>query len=435
VKNTKDFFSLYLEYTADTECPTFFHRWAGITCLSASLGRELYLKNGHFKLYPNLYTLLIGVSGTRKSTAIKMSERLLKLAGYNTFAAKKTRQEKFLLDLSESGARAGVESYDSSSFLDDDFLGEEEDLGAGGKDIEYLEATKRPPAEIFICADEFNDFIGTGNLDFMSILGSLWDYEGVFDYKLKNSKSVYINEPAVTMIGGITPTQLNITFPAEAIGQGFFSRLIVIHAESSKIRHTWMPDPNEKLERELIEILRSRRKELKGEVVLSEGAKEILDTIYQTWEPLTDPRFEAYSSRRFPQLLKLSLVVAASKGKNVVDAGDAIEANTILTYTESKMEKALGEFGRSKNSEIVHKIMQFLDKVDKPATFKDIWIHVCADLDRRDYLKEILMNLLVAEKIQVVDDIGYLVNKKIVKEKDSKLFSWDVLTSQERGLL
>ena len=100
-----DFMALYLEYTKATECPTFFHRWCGLTCLSAYLGRRIFFRLGHFTLYPNLYTMLIGSPGTKKSSAIKIGAKLIKLAGYSTFAAKKTRQEKFLLDLAEQSER------------------------------------------------------------------------------------------------------------------------------------------------------------------------------------------------------------------------------------------------------------------------------------------------------------------------------------------
>ncbi|MFK5283171.1 hypothetical protein ACI3PL_26730, partial [Lacticaseibacillus paracasei] len=80
----------------------------------------------------------------------------------------------------------------------------------------------KTPAESFIAADEFNNFIGLGNTDFISILGELWDYEGVYDYRLKNSKSVFIPYPTISILGGNTPTGFSQAFPPESIGQGFF---------------------------------------------------------------------------------------------------------------------------------------------------------------------------------------------------------------------
>ena len=90
-----DFFSAYLSYSSDTEVPINFHRWAIISALGAFLGRQYYFQHGAFSIHPNMYTMLIGSPGTRKSTAIKLVKKLLNDAGYETIAADKTSKEKF----------------------------------------------------------------------------------------------------------------------------------------------------------------------------------------------------------------------------------------------------------------------------------------------------------------------------------------------------
>ena len=101
MNQSEDFFSLYARYTEETECPTFYHRWVAISCLAASLGRNTYVQFGHFRYYPNLYIMFLAASGTKKSTAIKIGTKVLKKQGFKHFSAKKTRQEKFLIDLAE----------------------------------------------------------------------------------------------------------------------------------------------------------------------------------------------------------------------------------------------------------------------------------------------------------------------------------------------
>ena len=66
--------------------------------------------------------MLIGSPGTKKSSAIKIGAKLLKTAGYTTFAAKKTRQEKFLLDLAEQSEDLdgpGTDILDTNLWGDD----------------------------------------------------------------------------------------------------------------------------------------------------------------------------------------------------------------------------------------------------------------------------------------------------------------------------
>lgn len=413
----KSFINSYLQYSKGTETPTFFHRWAAITCLGAYLGRDVYFRQGHFRVHPNLFVMLVGDAGTKKSTSIKMAARLLKLAGYESFAAKKTRQEKFLLDMAEKAGDAGG---DGSDILEQNLWGD-----VGGSDFNV--------AESFICADEFNNFIGQGNTDFMSILGDLWDWgEEVYDYKLKNSKSVYLNKPTVSILGGNTPTGVNMLFPPDSIGQGFFSRLIFIQAESTGIKQTWMPLPDEVLEEKIIKELQSIKEMMMGEVRLTEESDALLHKIYHTWEPLKDPRFASYSNRRFPILLKLVIIICANNKTMTIGAREVIYANTLLTFAERNMPTALGEFGKGRHSEVTHKIMRLIEATTKPLDGSAIWGQVYNDLENRHQLFEILGNLTMAGKIQLVNH-GYLVVKEVIENINTELLDWSLLTDAEIG--
>lgn len=419
--DTDDFISLYLDYTKHTECPTFFHRWTAVACLAAYLGRRPYFKFGHFILHPNLYCMLIGSPGTKKSSAIKIGVKLLKQAGYGTFAAKKTRQEKFLLDLAEQ-SEDGMQNADD--ILDQNLWG----------DSEKESVLTRPPAECFIAADEFNTFIGLGNIDFISILGDLWDYEGVYDYKLKNSKSVYIPNPTISILGGNTPTGFAQAFPTESIGQGFFSRLLLIYGEPSGTKYTFPEPPDLLIQDRLIIHLHKIRETMVGEISISKEARGLLDTIYHTWKDLDDTRFEHYSNRRLQHLLKLCLVLTTSRLSMVIEVGDVVYANTLLSFTEHLMPKALGEFGKARNSAITHKVMNAIYSSKMPISLQAIWKQVHQDLDNRNQLIEILGGLQVAEKIQAIDK-GFLPIRRVREEGDDGVVDWNLLTESERNLL
>lgn len=422
-----DFIDLYLSYTRQTECPTFFHRWCAVTSLAAYLGRRPYFRFGHFTLHPNLYVMLIGSPGTKKSSAIKIGAKLLKQSGYNTFAAKKTRQEKFLLDLAEQSERLGGDTETDTSILDQNLWGDAPDSAPS------MEG--RPPAECFVAADEFNNFIGLGNTDFISILGDLWDYEGVYDYRLKNSKSVFIPEPTISILGGNTPTGFAQAFPTETIGQGFFSRLLLVYGEPSGVKFTFPPPPDTQAQAELIRLLHRIKNEVVGEMTLTAEASDLLDKIYHTWKDLDDIRFEHYSNRRLPHLLKLCLVVTASRVSTAIEVEDVVYANTLLTFTEQLMPKALGEFGKGRNSAVAHKIMTALDAADMPLSIQEIWKLIHQDLDKRDQMIEILGSLTLADKIQAVGSGAYLPKKKVRGSGIDGATDWNLLTREERELL
>ena len=70
----------YLKYTENTESPTSYHTWCGLSVIAGALQRRVYLKWGLGQvIYPNMYVVLIGTSGkTRKGVSIGIAKDFLK---------------------------------------------------------------------------------------------------------------------------------------------------------------------------------------------------------------------------------------------------------------------------------------------------------------------------------------------------------------------
>lgn len=420
---SEDFFSAYLKYVEGTEPPVNYHRWCCIASIAALLGRAYALPHGDFILYPNIYCMLIGASGDRKSTAIKMAKKFIVEAGFpkSQVAADKTSKEKFLMDL------AGIEDTGTTKQDPKDVT---IDNLWGDTDLE-----SRPPAEMFIMADEFNEFMGNGNIDFISMLGNLWDYNGVYKSRVKNSSSVSVPNPTISILGGNTPTNFTLAFPPETLGQGFFSRLLLIHGAPSGRKITWPRIPSSSETADLAERFNNIKRIAHGTATISDGAKLLLDKIYHTWEELDDVRFTSYSNRRFTHLLKLVLVISAASYTKVVTEEHVVHANTVLTHAESFMPKALGEFGKARDSDIVHKLLQYLDKAVRPVKFKEMWKQLSNDLNKMNDLTTILSSLLQADKIQSVGADGFLRKKKATEQVSGDTLDYErFLTLEERNM-
>jgi energy-coupling factor transporter ATP-binding protein EcfA2 len=417
---TEDFLSSYLKYASDTEVPAIFHRWAAISSIGAYLGRRYYFNHGHFTINPNMYCMLVGASGTRKSTAIKLFKKLIQQAGYHTIAADKTTKEKFILDLSGE-ADEEAKAVDTDSFLDQNLWGED-DTGT------------KPDSEIFIMADEFNDFFGNGNVEFISLLGTLWDYSGIYRNRIKNGKSVSIVNPTVSILGGNTPTNLSIAFPPEIIGQGFFSRLLFIYGEPNGKRITFPKAPSTESTQTIVDLLRAIRTICHGAAELTPEAEEVLDRIYKSNLGVNDVRFDSYSTRRFSHLLKLCLITSAARYSKTITKSDVIYANTILSHAEHFMPKALGEFGKAKHSDVSHKIISLIEREYGVVSFKDIWKHVASDLEKMTDLTTLLQNLVAADKLQSIPGKGFLAKRRIINDGADGLIDYSLLTQEERDM-
>ena len=405
----KDFFTEYMSYVRldASEAPANYHRWACASIVGAMLGRQVHLPFGPLKIYPNQYIMLMGPPATKKGTVIGISKKILEQAGYTRFAADRTSKERFLVDM---------KSFDT---MEDD--------------LEML--TFDAPAESYITAGEFVDFIGQGDIGFMMTLTNLWDNLSSYEHKKITGKSVTVKEPTINLLGGSTATTFLIAFPPEALGTGALSRLLLIHGESSGVKVAW-PEALDELQRSFLVLkLRDMKDKIIGDMQITAEGKKIAAEIYHEQIAVDDMRFSHYMQRRQIHLLKLSIILAACDVSGTITATNVIRANTMLAMAEKKMPKALGEFGASKYSDATNKVIEYLNSRLKPAGSQEIWKVVQKDLNKPSELNDILLNLKTAEKIQIVSVMGktgYLPMHKANVEWKDKFLDLEWLTPQER---
>lgn len=370
-----DFLDMYLEYTKDTEATATFHRWSAIVGIGAFLERNIWIQHGASQHFPNHYVMLLGESGSRKSAAIKGFVRIMKEAGYKTLAAEKTSKEKFSADLAAM----------HHATEDDELFGDVDDNAI---------------TPILIANDEANDFFGLNNIEFLSLLGSWWDWRGSYEIKYKTSKSDTIPNPTPSILVGNTPTNFSLAFPPTIIGQGFFSRILLIHGERTRPKITWPTPPDPAATAELVATLGQMKSVMMGQIDPTPGARNLVDKIYHQPDFIQDERFASYFNRRLTHLLKLSLVIAAAKFEKEINEDTIIQANTYLTYIQNLMPKALGEYGRAADSAITQKVMNFIQRSDTPVNMKQIAKQISNDIQDMSMQRKIIEKLIAAEKIQ-----------------------------------
>lgn len=372
--------------------------------------------------------MFVGESGTRKSTSIKMMRRLCSAAGYDKFAAEKTSKEKFLQDLSgqvdPSMIKKGqdIDDITNTNLWGDDF-------------------SDKTPREVFIVADEFNEFTGSANYEFHTTLGNLWDWDDEnlpFSSSFKNG-SVKIWQPTVSILAGNTQEGFSRAFPPDTVGQGFLSRMLLIHGVKSGRRITFPTIPSEEdTQRIVTTLMRIRGKNAFGELSFEEEAKRALTEIYEGWTDLPDIRLVSYSTRRFTQLLKIALIISCARFERTITLNSVIYSNTILSAAELNMPRALGEFGKAKNSDINNKVISYLEKAIKPVRLAELWKNVgVGNLAKPPELAELLQGLKLADKIQWIDigpeNSGWM-GKRII-DNSSKFVDWSLLTDEERSYI
>lgn len=410
-----DFFSLYLDYAGvgNSEAPTIYHRWSCISMIGALLGRQAYLPFGHSNIYPNQYIMLMGSPGARKSTAINIAKSLIREAGYTRFGPDKSSKEQFLSEMKQ------YDDNDSSIMIED---------------LEALELDA--PSEVYVVAGEFTDFMGQNNMDFVTLLTNLWDCPDEYKNPKRTAKSVNVDRPTVNIIGGNTPQGFALAFPPESMGNGFMSRLILVHGEPTGQLIPWPEASDLLVKTSLASHLKDIKANITGAFTKGKGVDALGSRIYKEAVPVDDNRFIPYGTRRFTHLLKIAMCIAASDLRTEICCDDMLKANTLLYYTEVKMPRALGEFGKSKNAEQANTVLQLLAGASKPVALKRIFRAVSTDISKITELADIIKNLELAGKIQrimnpVTSEAGYMRLYEEAKEWPKELMYKDWLTEEE----
>lgn len=362
----------YIAYTSDSESPTDFHFWTGVWTIAGALRRRVYINMRKFQWTPNFYIVLVAPPGiATKSTAARAGWRLLeKIPGVHFGPPSMTWQA-----LTDSLASA----------------------------IEHLEGTSRDGEVLFvpmsclnILVSELGTFLKPQDGALMDVLTDLWDGQiSQWGHKTKTTGQIDIKNPWLNVIGCTTPSWLRTNFPEQLIGGGLTSRVVFIYG-NSKRRLVPFPDAEipeaayYEMEEKLIEDL-TEISTLQGEYKLSPEARAWGGTWYGdhwgTDRPthMASDRYEGYIARKQTHLMKLAMILAASRGNNlIVEKEHIIEAEAILTSTEPYMMKVFESVGMVDEARHVASLMAYV-RAHKILTSDELWSLVGQIMNQREF--------------------------------------------------
>ena len=407
----------------ETESPRIFHIWSALAGIAACLGRRTYLQDGDEQIFPNIFVALVGPPGVRKSSAMNMARKRVAAATEVRFAPDDTGGQRQGLIVAMQGKNLADE---------EDKMKEQVDavLKAGEISAERLLSTKpvygpdpRDIHCIFVTASEFNSFLGRNALDMLTFLIKMWDGEN-YDYTLKKEQ-LTLDQPLMTLIGCTTPTNIATALPPEAIGQGFMSRMILVHS-NQKYKSLPRRPP---LDNRLVNMIEQRYADISynfdGQMIESTAAAKLRDELYEEPVKIEDARFLYYCERRPTHLVKLSMLLAASRNSHIIDESDVREAHAILRATEAAMPQALGEYGLTKISAARQKMLEFLQHVKIPVLQPVLYAMMGRDMTLQDF-NQAIADFQHAGKIMPLktsDGLAYTYIEKFEKLTDQILLS------------
>jgi hypothetical protein len=308
------FFRKWTEAWPTATPPKSFILFSAISMFGAALGRRVWMDQDVHILWPMLNLLLIGPSGTGKSTSICQIGRPL------LDALPKLQQPQFI-------------SGTTPEKLHDDLRA-------------------RPHAVLF--ASELANFFNKQKYmeSMIPYVTELLDYPARLQRRTKGGGIVEVIEPSVAVIGGSTVEWLQGQLPDSATSGGFLARFLIVTEEHAGNK---VALPKHEVSRNTLIKLRELREDLKeefiqlthkyeGEIELNDY--EAMDT-YSYWfsnhKPATG-HLAPFAARAGEFVQRLAMLMCISRGNKSIEAVDITAAINLYEYATSKLQDVVVPF-------------------------------------------------------------------------------------------
>lgn len=360
----------FLDYTAELESPAIFLKWAGLSTIAGAAQRKIFAETTAYLAFPNLYVVLVGPAGSKKSTAIRMGRRLL-------------RQVPGINFTSDSPSVAGLIS-----------------------EFKEIAAMEHQSLNAFI--SELSTLYENAAETMTGFLTAIYDGDDDYIKRTRVGGKESVARPWLNLIAGTTPTWLGDNLSRSAVEGGLVARTLYIYSEEVIIRSPFPRYTAElkRLESALVHDL-AQISILNGVFDFEGGSEGDAYAWYDRWykdrsrlPTVADNRTAGYYTRKPQHLLKVAMLVAlAERNELAFRVEDLERALELLNHLEPGMVKAFSSVGGNTFATDLERIATQIRACGKGGMTEDeIMSANYHQLDHRT-LKETLVYLLGMRRV------------------------------------
>lgn len=361
-----DWLATYMEFTNTHEAPEVYHLWTALSVVGAAAKRNMSFDRTFYTVFPNLYVIIVGPTGDRKSSAAKVGVKILRKAVKDTMTI-----------ISDRATPEGLINAMNVKKIDPD------DPQAVISD-----------SCIYIFASELGVFLGRSKYlgDMIPILTNLYEGTDFSDYVTKSKGTFKIENGILSFLGCSTPDWIPRCMPEDSAGGGFASRFIFVSGGGGK-KIAWVERTPKMvmLEAALVHDLQ-KISELKGQFGVTADAHDWFESWYKTGTPVVmDPKLAGYYSRKHDFIFKLAMISSICRNEQfIIDVHNLEQAKATLESAEPFMLRAYANLGVTEQANVGMKILFFLQRNGGRAKWSEILRHVWKYIRNADELKTIM---------------------------------------------
>lgn len=332
--------------------------------------RHVWVDRGSWKLFPNIYTVLVAAPGGGKGGAMNPAVEIAKAAGTVNLLSDRLTMPYVLEKLSKGFQAHSVTATGGVAFGTD--------------------------ASALLYAPELSVFIRYPD-EYLPDLSNLWDArEGDYPYCTRGKGEFMIRSPSVTILAGSAPAWLVRSIPSNAIGGGFTRRLNCVYGREQKNFMPWpVLLPNDPAKDALIDGLRHISANLNGEFTFEDNAKPVFEKCHSESksDEFDDEATSVYKTSKWVHATKLAMSLSAAKSDSRKISKEDFEL--ALEKTEEVITDLALVFRASGESDLVEvadKVLRFIE-IRGYASRAEIMHHLWRDIGSTENMSIILATL------------------------------------------
>lgn len=341
-RNFSNFIDAYLDYTKNHEASRKFHKWTCISTIAGALGRHVYIPRGHYRIYPNLYVLLVGPAGlVKKSTTSGIGMDLLRGIDDIRIMADQVTQAALI----------------------DTLKGSYQKFGWPGSPEPHAQSS------VFVYASEFKVLMDEVYGSITELLTTFfdctpYDFTHPWTRETKGEGQVKVFGPCINLLGCSTTSWLRKSIPIDQLEGGFASRILYVVDNSLPEKFVAIPeeDPNYEITRaKLISDLRYMHN-LAGKVSMEPAVAAIFKDWYEKFMTEVGMRgandkFSGYWGRRSTMVEKLAIILSINEDDSLIIREKHIyHAITLAEELANGMFEAFRSVGNNTLAEALYNI-------------------------------------------------------------------------------
>jgi hypothetical protein len=280
-------FRRYIDYTKNTESPTPYHFFSFMTVLGATLGRQVFVDQNVYRIWPNMATLLIGPSGK----------------------VHKTTAADFAIAVAQRSAGAAIDIEVMRRF---ELIAEKTTSEA----LHSALVARGDPAVGMLYAPEVSTLLNKKeyNKGLIQDLTRLWDCPDYLPVRTQKREREVLKNVALSALFCSNEQWLADSVPEDAFKGGFFARMLQIYQPSTD-RYFPRPLPLDKTLGEEIEYGVTETARVTGPATLTRRADIFFDKRYMELRKSIpdEEKIAPFFARYHDHMLRIAMLLAVAE--------------------------------------------------------------------------------------------------------------------------